>query len=163
MYKKFYFVTQFKKKKNKTVESTHHTMHISHTCLNITGTASMDPKSNGKVSAVCFLYIMITNTMPTVIGSILVVAIKPGTRQFTSQTRFHHSWLTLWINRYFQGPLFSFSGQGVANSKSQFNLTTNLETPDIFADLLRYASRHLLRYAARMYASLFPVLRSLGG
>lgn len=71
----------------------------------ITGTASMDPKSNGKVSAVCFLYIMITNTMPTVIGSILVVAIKPG--------------------------------QGVANSKSQFNLTTNLETPDIFADLLR--------------------------
>lgn len=53
-------------------------MHISHTCQNITGTASMDPKSNGKVSAVCFLYIMITNTMPTIIGSILVVAIKPG-------------------------------------------------------------------------------------
>lgn len=38
----------------------------------------MDPKSNGRVSAVCFLYIMLTNTMPTIIGSILVVTIKPG-------------------------------------------------------------------------------------
>ncbi|XP_078334175.1 excitatory amino acid transporter 1-like [Crassostrea virginica] len=71
----------------------------------ITGTASMDPKSNGRVSAVCFLYIMLTNTMPTIIGSILVVTIKPG--------------------------------EGIANAKSQYNLTTNLETQDIFADLLR--------------------------
>ncbi|XP_048730322.2 excitatory amino acid transporter 1-like isoform X3 [Ostrea edulis] len=71
----------------------------------ITGTASMDPKSNGKVSAVCFLYIIFTNMMPTIIGSVLVIAIKPG--------------------------------EGVADSKSQYNLTTNLETQDIFADLLR--------------------------
>ncbi|XP_062568574.1 excitatory amino acid transporter 1-like [Saccostrea cucullata] len=71
----------------------------------ITGTASMDPKSNGKVSAVCLVYIMITNMAPTIIGSILVVAIKPG--------------------------------EGVSDAKSQYNLTTNLETQDIFADLLR--------------------------
>lgn len=44
----------------------------------ITGTATLDPKSNGKISIVSLGYIMFTNFLPSVIGSILCVIIKPG-------------------------------------------------------------------------------------
>lgn len=38
----------------------------------------MDSKLNGKVSVVCFLFIMIINMMFIIIGSIFVVVIKLG-------------------------------------------------------------------------------------
>ncbi|KAK3104137.1 hypothetical protein FSP39_024686 [Pinctada imbricata] len=71
----------------------------------ITGTASMDPKSNGRISVVCFTYIIITNFLPTILGSVLVLLITPGS--------------------------------GVSSSALSKTLSTDLQTQDIFADLLR--------------------------
>ena len=38
----------------------------------------MDPKSNGKVSVVCLVYIMIDNCIGTIIGTAVSLIIKPG-------------------------------------------------------------------------------------
>ena len=38
----------------------------------------MDPRSNGRISAVCLGYIMILNTIPAVLGTVLCIVIKPG-------------------------------------------------------------------------------------
>ncbi|VDI07833.1 Hypothetical predicted protein [Mytilus galloprovincialis] len=44
----------------------------------ITGTATLDPKSNGKISLVSLGYIMSTNFLGCLVGSILCVIIRPG-------------------------------------------------------------------------------------
>ncbi|KAL5008700.1 hypothetical protein ScPMuIL_014281 [Solemya velum] len=44
----------------------------------ITGTASLDPKSNGKIGATSLATIMISNVLPCVMGAILAVLINPG-------------------------------------------------------------------------------------
>ncbi|CAC5409720.1 unnamed protein product [Mytilus coruscus] len=44
----------------------------------ITGTATLDPKSNGKISLVSLGYIMLTNFLGCLVGSILCVIIRPG-------------------------------------------------------------------------------------
>lgn len=38
----------------------------------------MDPKSNGRVSVVCLLYIMVDNCVGTIIGTAVCLIIKPG-------------------------------------------------------------------------------------
>lgn len=47
-------------------------------CSVISGTASLDPKSNGKISGVAFVYIVLTNILGCVLGGALSLAIKPG-------------------------------------------------------------------------------------
>ena len=42
------------------------------------GTASLDPRSNGRISAVCLGYIMLTNCVPAVVGTIVCLIVKPG-------------------------------------------------------------------------------------
>ncbi|KAL5006971.1 hypothetical protein ScPMuIL_015777 [Solemya velum] len=44
----------------------------------IAGAASMDPKSNGRISAISFGYIIVTNSVPCVIGTVLCLVIQPG-------------------------------------------------------------------------------------
>ena len=45
-----------------------------------TGTASLDPKSNGKISMVAILYVVSSNTVGVLVGLIMYFIIKPGTR-----------------------------------------------------------------------------------
>ncbi|XP_061178438.1 excitatory amino acid transporter-like [Saccostrea echinata] len=47
-------------------------------CSVIHSTASLDPKSNGKVSAIAFIYILLTNILGCVIAIALFYVIKPG-------------------------------------------------------------------------------------
>ncbi|VDI07835.1 Hypothetical predicted protein [Mytilus galloprovincialis] len=44
----------------------------------ITGTATLDPKANGKISLVCLGYIMSMNFLGCLVGSILCVIVRPG-------------------------------------------------------------------------------------
>lgn len=44
----------------------------------ISGTASMDPRSNGKMSLVAFLWIAGTNTLACILAVVLTITIKPG-------------------------------------------------------------------------------------
>lgn len=44
------------------------------------GTASMDPKSNGRVSALSFGYIVITNTIGAIMAVVVFLLIQPGTQ-----------------------------------------------------------------------------------
>ncbi|XP_076114769.1 excitatory amino acid transporter 1-like isoform X1 [Mytilus galloprovincialis] len=71
----------------------------------ISGTASLDPRFNGKISLVGISFILITNFFGTVLGTVLCVVINPGGR--SSQLR------------------------PVSAAK------TNIQTQDVFADLLR--------------------------
>ncbi|XP_052066150.1 excitatory amino acid transporter 1-like isoform X1 [Mytilus californianus] len=71
----------------------------------ISGTASLDPKFNGKISLVGISFILITNFFGTVLGTVLCVVINPGGRSSKL------------------GP--------VSAAK------TNIQTQDVFADLLR--------------------------
>ncbi|XP_062587358.1 excitatory amino acid transporter 1-like, partial [Saccostrea cucullata] len=48
----------------------------------ITGTARMDPKSNGRISALSFGYIIITNTIGAIIAILLFLIIQPGKESF---------------------------------------------------------------------------------
>lgn len=48
------------------------------TSVYISGTASLDPKSNGKISGVAFVYIALTNVLGCLLGAALSLAIKPG-------------------------------------------------------------------------------------
>ncbi|KAK7090118.1 excitatory amino acid transporter 1-like [Littorina saxatilis] len=53
-------------------------------CSVITGTASLDPKANGKISAVAFAYIVITNIIACVVAVVLCLLIKPGEGQLST-------------------------------------------------------------------------------
>ncbi|KAL5007178.1 hypothetical protein ScPMuIL_015984 [Solemya velum] len=44
----------------------------------ITGTASLDPKSNGRISVTSLSIILVCNTVPCLLGAILAVIINPG-------------------------------------------------------------------------------------
>lgn len=44
----------------------------------ITGTATLDPRVNGKISIVSLIHLVITNIMGTIIGCSVVLAAKPG-------------------------------------------------------------------------------------
>ncbi|XP_069133835.1 putative sodium-dependent excitatory amino acid transporter glt-3 isoform X2 [Argopecten irradians] len=44
----------------------------------IAGTATMDPKSNGKISMVCIAYLILTNFIGSLVGCIMAVIIRPG-------------------------------------------------------------------------------------
>ncbi|CAH1787037.1 unnamed protein product [Owenia fusiformis] len=44
----------------------------------IAGTASMDPKSNGRISGIALAYVNVTNVIACIIGIGLTVSIKPG-------------------------------------------------------------------------------------
>jgi hypothetical protein len=46
--------------------------------LFIIGTASLDPKSNGKISLVSLSFILVTNFLGTLTGTVLCVLINPG-------------------------------------------------------------------------------------
>ncbi|KAK7477592.1 hypothetical protein BaRGS_00031140 [Batillaria attramentaria] len=50
-------------------------------CSVITGTASLDPKANGKISAIAFVYIVATNIIACVVAIFLCLIIKPGVGQ----------------------------------------------------------------------------------
>ncbi|KAK6192172.1 hypothetical protein SNE40_003690 [Patella caerulea] len=47
-------------------------------CSVIAGTASLDPKSNGKISVVALVYIIITNCLPCLVGMGMALIIRPG-------------------------------------------------------------------------------------
>ncbi|CAC5415175.1 SLC1A2 [Mytilus coruscus] len=47
-------------------------------CSVISGSAALDPKSNGKISAISFLFIVITNVLAGVFGVALCIIFKPG-------------------------------------------------------------------------------------
>ncbi|XP_060585409.1 neutral amino acid transporter A-like [Ruditapes philippinarum] len=47
-------------------------------CSVISGTAKMDPRSNGKVSGISLAYIMVTNLVPVILSAALCLIIKPG-------------------------------------------------------------------------------------
>ncbi|XP_064600954.1 excitatory amino acid transporter-like [Liolophura sinensis] len=47
-------------------------------CSVISGTASLNPKSNGKISAIAFTYCLLTNFMSCVIGLVFTLIIKPA-------------------------------------------------------------------------------------
>ncbi|XP_045176769.2 excitatory amino acid transporter 2-like [Mercenaria mercenaria] len=47
-------------------------------CSVISGTAKMDPRSNGKVSGISLAYIMITNLLPVILATVLSLIIRPG-------------------------------------------------------------------------------------
>ncbi|XP_025091337.1 excitatory amino acid transporter-like [Pomacea canaliculata] len=73
----------------------------------ITGTAGLKPKDNGRVTGVALSYIIATNVMGAIFGTVLAVAIKPGVRD---------------------------TGTVDTSTKVQ---TDHLETADLFADLIR--------------------------
>ncbi|PVD18321.1 hypothetical protein C0Q70_20870 [Pomacea canaliculata] len=52
-------------------------------CTVITGTASLDPKANGKISAVAFAYIVSTNVIACAVAIFLCLVIKPGVGQLS--------------------------------------------------------------------------------
>ncbi|XP_067654532.1 excitatory amino acid transporter-like [Haliotis asinina] len=72
----------------------------------IAGTASLDPRSNGRISILCLGYIIVTNAVGAVIAVIVSLIIKPGSNQL------------------------------IASDLSKPD-TKNLQTEDIFADLIR--------------------------
>ena len=47
----------------------------------ITGVAVLDPKSSGKIGLYSITYYMATTILAAILGIILVVSIKPGTRE----------------------------------------------------------------------------------
>ncbi|XP_025085147.1 excitatory amino acid transporter-like [Pomacea canaliculata] len=47
-------------------------------CSVITGTASLDPKCNGKISVVALTYIVVTNSLACLVGIAVTCAIKPA-------------------------------------------------------------------------------------
>ncbi|KAK7505532.1 hypothetical protein BaRGS_00003277 [Batillaria attramentaria] len=47
-------------------------------CSIITGTASLKPKENGRVTLVCLSYMIITNVIGAVIGTLIAVIVRPG-------------------------------------------------------------------------------------
>lgn len=47
------------------------------------GTASLDPRFNGKISLVGISFILITNFFGTVLGTVLCVVINPGQFLYT--------------------------------------------------------------------------------
>ncbi|ESO97439.1 hypothetical protein LOTGIDRAFT_187793 [Lottia gigantea] len=47
-------------------------------CSVIAGTASLDPKSNGKISIVALVYILATNCLPCLVGMAMALIIRPG-------------------------------------------------------------------------------------
>ncbi|KAK7505533.1 hypothetical protein BaRGS_00003278 [Batillaria attramentaria] len=77
-------------------------------CSIITGTASLKPKENGRVTAVCLSYIIITNVIGAVIGTLLAVIVRPG---------------------------YASGGDGEILGGSVD--TGNLQPSDLFADLIR--------------------------
>ncbi|XP_060066441.1 putative sodium-dependent excitatory amino acid transporter glt-3 isoform X2 [Ylistrum balloti] len=75
----------------------------------ISVTSTMDPKSNGRISAVCLVYTLVCNFVPSVIGCLLCIAVGPGNavkEKFTTE-------------------------------KHQSNHGTTMDTSDVLADLLR--------------------------
>ncbi|XP_048781372.2 excitatory amino acid transporter-like [Ostrea edulis] len=73
----------------------------------ITGTASMDPRSNGRISALSFGYIVITNTIGAVIAIVVFLIIQPG-KDVT-----------------------------ISGSEYGGTVQTDIETSDMFADMVR--------------------------
>lgn len=52
----------------------------------ISGTASLDPKSNGKISLVSLSFILVTNFLGTLTGTVLCVLINPGGRSTKTES-----------------------------------------------------------------------------
>ncbi|XP_033724713.1 putative sodium-dependent excitatory amino acid transporter glt-6 [Pecten maximus] len=75
----------------------------------ISVTSSMDPKSNGRISAVCVVYTLISNFIPTVLGCVFGIVIGPG---------------------------YAVKGRSI-EVEHLSNLTSSMDTSDILADLLR--------------------------
>ncbi|XP_069118973.1 putative sodium-dependent excitatory amino acid transporter glt-3 [Argopecten irradians] len=75
----------------------------------ISVTSSMDPKSNGRISAVCIVYVLVTNFVPSILGCVLCMVIGPGYAVKESSME-----------------LDQLS-----------NITTSTDTSDVLADLLR--------------------------
>ncbi|XP_076463873.1 excitatory amino acid transporter 3-like [Babylonia areolata] len=73
----------------------------------ITGTASLKPKENGRVSVVSLVYIIVTNVIGGVVGSVLAAIIQPGVTESS------------------------------VSAVSATLDTGNLQTADLFADLIR--------------------------
>ncbi|XP_041367643.1 excitatory amino acid transporter-like [Gigantopelta aegis] len=72
----------------------------------ISGSASLDPKCNGRISAIALAYILVTNAVGAILALIVGIIIQPG------------------------------SGQEISSDVTRPN-TQNLQTQDIFADLIR--------------------------
>ncbi|XP_056014314.1 neutral amino acid transporter A-like isoform X2 [Ostrea edulis] len=73
----------------------------------ITGTASMDPKSNGRISAVSFCYILVSVAIGAIIAIILFFVFQPG------------------------------KGVEIAAADYSNSVQRNIRTSDMFADMIR--------------------------
>ncbi|KAK3580085.1 hypothetical protein CHS0354_001219 [Potamilus streckersoni] len=76
-------------------------------CSVISGTASLDPKSNGKISLISLIFIVITNTIGSILGVAAGAVFQPG------------------------------KGSSFQQSENTVNSGSSLETQDIIADLIR--------------------------
>ncbi|KAL3846710.1 hypothetical protein ACJMK2_017677 [Sinanodonta woodiana] len=76
-------------------------------CSVISGTASLDPKSNGKISLVSLIFIVITNTIGSILGVAAGAIFQPG------------------------------KGSSFQQSEDTINSGSAIETQDIIADLIR--------------------------
>ena len=56
-------------------------MNTMNECFCFSGTASLDPKSNGKISMVAILYVVSSNTVGVLVGLIMYFIVKPGNIQ----------------------------------------------------------------------------------
>lgn len=73
----------------------------------ITGTASMNPRTNGRLSAVSFCYILVTVGVGAVVAIILFFAFQPG------------------------------KDVDLSGSTNSYTVKRNIETTDMFADMIR--------------------------
>ncbi|KAK3580084.1 hypothetical protein CHS0354_001218 [Potamilus streckersoni] len=55
-------------------------------CSVVAGTASMDPKSNGQISLVSFIFILASNVLSAAVGLSLALILKPGVAGGTPQS-----------------------------------------------------------------------------
>ncbi|XP_064596701.1 excitatory amino acid transporter 2-like [Liolophura sinensis] len=93
----------------------------------ISGTASLNPRSNGKISLIALGYIVATNLLGCIFGIILAVTIKPGNNNNNNDKDKNKN----------NKDKHNVGLQTVANTTAPVPSTQDLQTQDIFADLIR--------------------------
>ncbi|KAK7484827.1 hypothetical protein BaRGS_00023870 [Batillaria attramentaria] len=93
----------------------------------ITGTASLDPKSNGKISLVAFTWITCTNILACVLALILSVTIRPGSGEGGAATEGDVRFETQDIFADLFRNIIPNNMVEVAFKKAQTEYTTNTE------------------------------------
>ena len=67
-------------------------------CL-FSGTASLNPRSQGRVSIVSIGYIAASNTLPSIIGALMVLMLNPGTWSFLLPFMFYNIYFFIIYNK----------------------------------------------------------------